>query len=177
MPINKLGGKKHKRGKNSSIDTKKRILVYATEEQLYGKVLKRLGGSRILLSCSDGQERPGIIPGKFRKRVWFNPGDIVLISLDVIGDKTTCSLDLKYDPDQIEILSRKNLLTFSNTNTNAPQEENAGVEIEFHNDYNNDNSEGQNNKKTIKPRKNMDNDKLLKLMEDNKNIDELLDYI
>jgi translation initiation factor 1A len=78
MPKN---AKKKKNSKNKNNNTyEKRALVYKEELQEYAKIIKMLGDRKVTLLLADGSESLGIIPGKFRKRVWMKIGDIVLAS-------------------------------------------------------------------------------------------------
>ena len=76
MPTKK-SSKKHKK---SHSDHTNKILIYKSEMQQYGKIDKLLGEMRATVILTDNVEILGIIQGKFRKRVWFKPGDVVLIS-------------------------------------------------------------------------------------------------
>ncbi len=44
-------------------------------------VIRLLGGDYLVVKCIDGAERKVRIPGKMRRRVWMNEGDIVLVGL------------------------------------------------------------------------------------------------
>lgn len=113
MVRNIKGGKKHKKNKNHTKEMKKKEIIYAGEEQVYGKVIKKLGGNILLVECTDGITRQGIIPGKYRKRVWFNIEDIVLITLNALGSsKETGTIEIKYEQEEKEQLEREQLLKF-----------------------------------------------------------------
>lgn len=103
MPKNKgKGGKNRRRGKNESEGTK-RELIYKSEEQAYGQVIRMLGGGRLEVYCFDGQTRLAHIRGKLRKKVWINQGDIILLSLRSFQDDK-CDVLLKYTPDEARAL-------------------------------------------------------------------------
>jgi translation initiation factor 1A len=115
MAINKKGGKKHKKcgnkhRENTNIGTKK--VELAEDGQEYAKIIRRVGGARLEVECTDGKLRQAIIPGKFKKRIWMNPGDIVLVSIDAIGNPNVCSIDKKYLPREIFVLKQKGLIKF-----------------------------------------------------------------
>lgn len=81
MPKNKgKGGKGWKRGKKHPEIQEKNLNIKEDLEE-YAKVIKLLGNCRLTANCYDDKERLCIIPGKLRKRVWINQGDIILISL------------------------------------------------------------------------------------------------
>jgi translation initiation factor 1A len=112
MPPNKKGGKNYKKGKHVDDEP---ILYERLEGQMYGRVLKLLGGCNALVYCNDNRERICHIRGNMRKKVWLSPGDIVLISLrelDRSGNTTTASIErgdicAKYDQRVIYKLKDK----------------------------------------------------------------------
>ena len=52
----------------------------AEEGELFGRVLKILGGDQLLVKCTDGITRRGRIRGKLRRRIWIRENDIVIIA-------------------------------------------------------------------------------------------------
>ena len=50
------------------------------EGELFGRVLKILGGDQLLVKCIDGITRRGRIRGKLRRRIWIRENDIVIIA-------------------------------------------------------------------------------------------------
>ena len=50
------------------------------EGELFGRVLKMLGGENVLIKCTDGVTRRGRIRGKLKRRVWIRDNDIVIIA-------------------------------------------------------------------------------------------------
>jgi len=82
MPKNKgKGGKSKRKGKNKNDDGDKRELVMKEQGQEYAQVSKVLGNCRIEAVCFDGHTRMCHVRGKFRKKVWINKDDIVLVGL------------------------------------------------------------------------------------------------
>lgn len=109
MPPNKIGGKNYKKGKHGDDEP---ILYEKLDGQMYGRVLRLLGGCNALVYCNDNHERLCHIRGNMRKKVWLAPGDIVLIStrdLSKLGDSNTMRGDIcaKYDSKVIERLRYK----------------------------------------------------------------------
>ena len=116
MPKNNKGGKKFKRGKKRGPDDFTSSTTRMAEEgQIYAQIKKKLGGSRLEVDCSDSKVRHAIIPGKFRKRVWMNPGDIVLASIEETSDDNLCYIEQKYNPHDISFLRNKGLINFEET--------------------------------------------------------------
>mmetsp|Transcript_48384 Transcript_48384/g.121805 ORF Transcript_48384/g.121805 Transcript_48384/m.121805 type:complete len:182 (-) Transcript_48384:133-678(-) len=82
MPKNKgKGGKSKRKGKNKNEDEQKRELVFKEDGQEYGQVLQVLGNCRVKAFCFDGVARLCHVRGKFRKKVWINRDDIILVGL------------------------------------------------------------------------------------------------
>jgi translation initiation factor 1A len=78
MP-NFKGGKNYKKGKSGGDDGP--AFVERAEDQLYGRVIKNLGNCNMIVYCGDNKRRFCHIRGAIRKRMWMNPGDIVLVSV------------------------------------------------------------------------------------------------
>jgi len=76
MP-NKVGGKNYKKSKHQDDP----IVYERLPGQMYGRVLKLLGGCNAMVFCNDNKERLCHIRGNMRRKVWIDVGDIVLVSL------------------------------------------------------------------------------------------------
>ena len=50
------------------------------EGEMFGRVLKMLGGENVIIKCTDGLTRRGRIRGKLKRRVWIRDNDIVIIA-------------------------------------------------------------------------------------------------
>jgi translation initiation factor 1A len=90
MPRNTQGGKAYKKGKHNTGDDNA-LHFERAEDQMYGRVLKLLGGMNVKVFCNDNKERICHIRGKMRRRVYLREGDIVILSLrdlSTSGDKT-----------------------------------------------------------------------------------------
>lgn len=48
--------------------------------ELLGRVTQRLGGNRMDVKTADGKSRNCRVPGRFKRRFWLRPGDIVIIT-------------------------------------------------------------------------------------------------
>ncbi len=68
---------RRKRGRESD-DFMESKIVTPSEGDLFGLVLRRLGGSWLEVSCSDRKIRKVLIPGKMR-RTRICEGDVILI--------------------------------------------------------------------------------------------------
>ncbi len=49
------------------------------QNEFIGIVIQRLGGNRMEIKCTDGKTRNCRVPGRFRRRFWLRPGDLVII--------------------------------------------------------------------------------------------------
>jgi translation initiation factor 1A len=101
MPKNKKGGKNAKRAKG--VSEEKRELVFKEDGQDYGIVDKMLGNGWVAVTCSDGEKRNAHIRGSFRKKVWINVGDVLLLGLRDFQDEKS-DIILKYTPDEARLL-------------------------------------------------------------------------
>ncbi|KAJ3207341.1 Eukaryotic translation initiation factor 1A, X-chromosomal [Entophlyctis luteolus] len=103
MPNNKgKGGKNRKKGKGEG-DGDKRELLFKEEGQEYAFVTKMLGNGWVEAQCMDGEKRLGHIRGAFRKKVWINAGDLILLGLRDYQDNKA-DIILKYTPDEARML-------------------------------------------------------------------------
>lgn len=111
MPKGKKGkgGKKKRRGKKGD-DVEKRKLEFKEEGQEYARVLKMLGDGRIEGRCSDGEVRVCHIRGKMRKRVWINPGDLILVDIRQY-QQDKADVVYKYNEDEARTLQSYGELT------------------------------------------------------------------
>lgn len=151
MVKNTTGGNRHKKQKNTKMVEKVSELILidnrADVKQVYAQVIKKLGGKRLLVNCSDGKERSCIIPGAFFRRCWMNVGDVLLCDLNPIGnDDTKCAARLKYDANQVSSLRSMNLLTFIETlNSQEQLDQDEDLNIEQNNDLANGDNNNNNN--------------------------------
>jgi|UniRef100_A0A6C0K2M7 translation initiation factor 1A len=102
MVKNTGGGKKKKRGARPSTGFKREV-IFKEDLQEYGVVDKMLGDMRCSVLCSDATTKVCHIRGKFKRRVWINVGDTVLISLREFEDDKADVVH-KYTPEEAEIL-------------------------------------------------------------------------
>jgi len=76
-----MPGKKKKKTKRKPREAVKRDLVFKNFQEEYAIISKKLGDRRMLVQMPDmGTEKMAIIPGRFRKRCWFEVGDLCLVS-------------------------------------------------------------------------------------------------
>ena len=113
MP-NTRGGSKYKKHKKGQGNKKPTPLILEKDSPgcMYAVITKKNGTSFEIL-CSNGKTERGIIRGKFRKRVWLNINDIVLVDTNDLG---LFIIVHKYSQDDIRQLRSKGELEFVNIN-------------------------------------------------------------
>lgn len=55
-------------------------LVLPQEGELFGRVIKLVGGDNIVVKCIDGKVRTCRIRGKIKRRMWIRDNDLVLVA-------------------------------------------------------------------------------------------------
>lgn len=103
MPAKK--SKKNKSRKQTA-GPEKRVLILKGEMEEYAKIMKTLGDRRMTVILPDSVEFLARIPGRFRKRCWMTPGDVVLVSRRSFQDD---KLDIlyKYNDEEKRKLHKK----------------------------------------------------------------------
>lgn len=101
--VNKKGGKKHKKNKNQSNDTK--TLRFKEDGQEYAQITCMKGNCRFDVKCFDGKDRMAILCGSMRKRRFVNLRDVVLVSLRDFQD-SVCDIIDNYNDNQVRELKK-----------------------------------------------------------------------
>tara|TARA_Y100000310_G_C20661224_1_gene804904 strand:+ start:1038 stop:1412 length:375 start_codon:yes stop_codon:yes gene_type:complete len=77
--------------------------------EVIGVILQRFGGNRMEVNCTDGKTRNCRVPGRYKRRLWLRPRDVVLVvpweDNDAKGD-----LIFKYHGSAISRLRKKGIL-------------------------------------------------------------------
>ena len=109
------------------------LMLKEGDYQIYGKVIKPLGGARFLVFCFDGITRVCLVRGKFRNKkllssnestryFWIQKDDIVLVSLRDFDPKKG-DIIFKYTKPEVDYLY---------ANGHIPSEDdNSDVDIKF----------------------------------------------
>ena len=101
-----MTGKKKKKIKRKPREAVKRDLVFKNFQEEYAIISKKLGDRRMLVQMPDmGAEKMAIIPGRFRKRCWFDVGDLCLVSFREYQDDKV-DIVHKYTSDERRELCR-----------------------------------------------------------------------
>lgn len=78
-------------------------------KELIGMVKERLGGNRMHVHTTDGKVRNCRVPGRYKRRLWLRPKDIVII-VPWIDDDSKGDIIYKYPPAGISQLKKKGVL-------------------------------------------------------------------
>jgi initiation factor 1A len=98
--------KKNKKKNKKPKETVKRELVFKRFQEEYAMITKKLGDRRMLVKMPGSNvETMAIIPGRFRKRCWFDIGDLCLISQREFQDSKV-DIVYKYTAEEARELCR-----------------------------------------------------------------------
>jgi translation initiation factor 1A len=81
-----------------------------TGNQVLCVVDETIGADFLKVRCIDGVSRICRIPGKFRRRVWFASGDVVLVEPWEFQN-TKGDIVYKYSKDEVKKLISMNMIT------------------------------------------------------------------
>ncbi len=109
MPPKKTFGKKKKVKGAPAPDQPIRVKL-PRDNEVIGTVVRRLGGSRMEVSCFDAKSRLCRIPGRMKKFLWIREGDIVLVKPWGFQGDEKGDVIYKYNKNQVLVLKRKGLL-------------------------------------------------------------------
>lgn len=129
---NTVGGSGHKKASRKS---RNRIGVFDEATMTYAKINKVLGDNRVDVLLHDGQQRQVVIPGRYKKKVWFKPGDYACVLEDEIQWKVTES------KEQSVVTKKFNTLDKTKGEDNGFVYENDFTESDSDDDNNEENNE------------------------------------
>lgn len=103
-----LGGKKKKKGKKKPQNNIKRKLRFPDTGENYAQVKKLLGDCRLEVYIPGEGIRKAKIPGRFRKRVWINRDDWVIIQYRECDERedSTCDILHVYKLEEVRKLRK-----------------------------------------------------------------------
>jgi len=78
------------------------------EGELFGRVLKMMGGENVMIKCADGVTRRGRIRGKLKRRVWIRDNDIVIIAPWDFNESERGDIVWRFTLPQVEWLKDNN---------------------------------------------------------------------
>ena len=54
--------------------------IFPRQGELFGRVVKLVGGDNIIVKCTDGKVRTCRIRGKIKRKMWIRDHDLVLVA-------------------------------------------------------------------------------------------------
>jgi translation initiation factor 1A len=78
------------------------------EGEMFGRVLKMMGGENVMIKCDDGLTRRGRIRGKLKRRVWIRDNDIVIIAPWDFKEKERGDIVWRFTLPQVQWLKDSN---------------------------------------------------------------------
>ena len=76
------------------------------EGEMFGRVIKMMGGENVMVKCGDNVARRGRIRGKLKRRVWIRDNDIVIIAPWDFGVEGRGDILWRYTLPQVEWLKQ-----------------------------------------------------------------------
>ena len=83
-------------------------LPVTDEGELFGRVLKMMGGENVMVKCTDDVTRRGRIRGKLKRRVWIRDNDIVIIAPWDFGGGDRGRILWRFTLPQVDWLKQNN---------------------------------------------------------------------
>jgi len=78
-------------------------------KELIGVILQRYGGNRMEVKATDGKVRNCRVPGKYKRKLWLRPKDVVLI-VPWEFDNEKADIIYKYQSAEINQLKKRGLI-------------------------------------------------------------------
>ncbi|MCK5283880.1 MAG: translation initiation factor eIF-1A [Nanoarchaeota archaeon] len=80
-------------------------------EETFGLVEQRLGGSRMRVKCLDAKTRICRIPGRLKRFLWVREGNIIIVQPWELGGDAKGDVVYKYTKAQTQYLKNKGYLS------------------------------------------------------------------
>jgi translation initiation factor 1A len=78
--------------------------------EILGMVEEMLGAGRFRINCSDKKTRICRVSGKFKRKQWIRPGDVVLVEPWVVESDAKGDVIWKYRRAEIEWMRKKGII-------------------------------------------------------------------
>ena len=105
-----MGRKKEELAQQEELQQQISRIHLPRENQIFGILEQRLGGSRMNIRCFDGKKRVCRIPGRLKRRLWVREGDLVIVEPWEFSGNEKGDVVYKYTRAQIEFLKRRGYL-------------------------------------------------------------------
>jgi len=86
---------------------KRSPLPYKPRGEMFGVVKELTGGSRMSVICEDGNTRMIRIPGKFKKKMWVRPNDLIILKPWMVQSDKKGDLVYRYIKTEKDSLIKK----------------------------------------------------------------------
>jgi len=107
MPPKKRFPSQYKKRQQSAAPVEVVRVKMPWNNQSFGLVDQRLGGSRMRVRCLDGKTRICRIPGRLKRSLWVREGNIVIVEPWELGGDAKGDIIYKYTNAQVGFLKRK----------------------------------------------------------------------
>jgi len=105
-----MSKKKEEQAKQNQMQKEIARIKLPRNNQVFGILDQRLGGSRARVRCLDGKTRICRIPGRLKRRLWVREGDIIIIEpWEFLGDEKG-DIIFKYSKTQVHFLKQRGYL-------------------------------------------------------------------
>ncbi len=105
-----MSKKKEEEARQQEIQTDISRVKIPRGKQVFGILEQRLGASRMRVRCMDGNVRICRIPGRLKRKLWVNEGDLLLVEPWEFSGNEKGDIIFKYKKTQVEYLKRKGVL-------------------------------------------------------------------
>lgn len=78
-------------------------------KELIGIIVQRLGGNRMEVKTTDGKTRNCRVPGRYQRKLWLRPKDVVMI-IPWDFDDAKGDVIYKYSSSEINQLNKKGIM-------------------------------------------------------------------
>ena len=100
-------GKSNKQQQEQQMPSRVR---FPRNNELIGIIVQRLGGNRMEVKTTDGKTRNCRVPGRYKRRLWLRPKNIVLI-VPWEFDEKKGDIIYKYNHSEVNQLKKKGILS------------------------------------------------------------------
>ncbi len=105
-----MSRKKEEQARQEAMQREITRIKLPRNNQTFGVIEQRLGGSRMRVRCLDGKTRICRIPGRLKRRLWVREGDITIVEPWEFSGDAKGDIVYKYTKTQVSFLQRKGYL-------------------------------------------------------------------
>ena len=105
-----MSKKKEEAARQAAIQAQITRIRLPRNQQTFGIIEQRLGGSRMHVRCLDEKKRICRIPGRLKRTLWVREGDVVIVEPWEFGGDEKGDIVYKYTKSQTMFLKKKGYL-------------------------------------------------------------------